>query len=162
MCQYSISSSAPPASEDMARLLVVCARLTNCLGILPRQCQDIVPISGPVSGSLSPRSREQAPAPAASEELSLWGGILLWAVPKRRTSHSKKRMRMAHKYLKPKTHYQTCPKCGNLKLQHMLCAHCFRETMRLTAQFRREQAAGRAARETETSAESSAVLDRGS
>ena len=35
----------------------------------------------------------------------------LWAVPKKRTSHSKKRMRMTHKYLKPIQHYTTCPKC---------------------------------------------------
>ena len=31
-----------------------------------------------------------------------WDGFL-WAVPKKRTSHSKKRMRMTHKYLKPTT-----------------------------------------------------------
>jgi large subunit ribosomal protein L32 len=75
-----------------------------------------------------------------SVPISIWDSILLWAVPKRRTSHSKKRMRMAHKYLKPKHHYQTCPKCGHLKLQHTLCGHCFRETMRLTAELRRRQA----------------------
>lgn len=66
---------------------------------------------------------------------TIWDG-LLWAVPKKRTSHSKKRMRMAHKYLKPKHHYQTCPCCQNLKLQHMLCGHCFSETMKRTAEFR--------------------------
>ena len=66
---------------------------------------------------------------------TIWDGFL-WAVPKKRTSHSKKRMRMAHKYLKPKHHYQTCPRCQNLKLQHMLCGHCFRETMKRTAEFR--------------------------
>ena len=70
---------------------------------------------------------------------TIWDGILLWAVPKRRTSHSKKRMRMAHKYLKPKHHYQTCQQCGNLKLQHMLCSHCFREVMKRTAEFRKQQ-----------------------
>ena len=55
---------------------------------------------------------------------------------------------MAHKYLKPKHHYQTCPQCGNHKLQHMLCGHCFRETMKKTAEFRKERAAeGRRRRE---------------
>ena len=67
-----------------------------------------------------------------------WGGIL-WAVPKKRTSHSKKRMRMAHKYLKPKGHYTVCPKCQNLKLLHVLCGHCLKETLRETAKMRRAQ-----------------------
>ena len=70
---------------------------------------------------------------------SIWDNILLWAVPKKRTSHSKKRMRMTHKYLKPKTNYKTCPQCGNLKLPHMLCGHCFKETMKYTAEFRRQK-----------------------
>ena len=67
-----------------------------------------------------------------------WGG-LLWAVPKKRTSHSKKRMRMAHKYLKPKGHYTVCPNCQNLKLLHVLFGHCLKETLRLTAKMRREK-----------------------
>ena len=70
---------------------------------------------------------------------TIWESILLWAAPKKRTSHSKKRMRMAHKYLKPKHHYQICQVCGNLKLQHMLCGHCFRETMKRTAEYRRQK-----------------------
>lgn len=75
------------------------------------------------------------------ELTTIWDGFL-WAVPKRRTSHSKKRMRMAHKYLKPKHHYQTCPRCHNLKLQHMLCGHCFGETMKHTANFRKSSREG--------------------
>ena len=35
-----------------------------------------------------------------------WDGFL-WAVPKKRTSHSKKRMRMTHKYLKPIQNYMS-------------------------------------------------------
>lgn len=75
---------------------------------------------------------------ALCEPATVWDGIL-WAVPKKRTSHSKKRMRMAHKYLKPKHNYQTCPQCQNFKLQHMLCGHCFRETMKRTADFRKSK-----------------------
>ena len=63
----------------------------------------------------------------------------LWAVPKKRTSHSKKRMRMTHKYLKPIHHYTTCPKCQNLKLLHVLCGHCLKETLRKTAAMRQEE-----------------------
>ena len=67
-----------------------------------------------------------------------WDGFL-WAVPKKRTSHSKKRMRMTHKYLKPITNYTTCPKCQNLKLLHVLCGHCLKETLRKTAAMRQEE-----------------------
>lgn len=73
---------------------------------------------------------------------ALWDGFL-WAVPKKRTSHSKKRMRMAHKYLKPKHHYYQCPSCGHLKLQHMLCGHCLKETLRKTAEIRKQREAER-------------------
>lgn len=69
---------------------------------------------------------------------SVLGGFLLWAVPKKRTSHSKKAMRMTHKYLKPKHHYTVCPKCKNLKLLHVLCGHCLKETLMLTARMRRK------------------------
>lgn len=67
----------------------------------------------------------------------LWDG-LLWAVPKKRTSHSKKRMRMTHKYLKPIRNYTVCPKCQNLKLLHVLCGHCLKETLKKTAELRRK------------------------
>ena len=72
---------------------------------------------------------------SADDGLLSWNG-LLWGVPKKRTSHSKKRMRMTHKYLKPKHHYTVCPNCNNLKLLHVLCGHCLKETMRETASMR--------------------------
>ena len=80
----------------------------------------------------------------ASEQSTAHGGLfdwdgLLWGVPKKRTSHSKKRMRMTHKYLKPKHHYTVCPNCNNLKLLHVLCGHCLKETLRQTAAMRRAQ-----------------------
>ena len=68
-----------------------------------------------------------------------WDGLLLWAVPKKRTSHSKKRMKLNHKYLKPKANYTVCPTCQNLKLLHVLCGHCLKETLRLTAEMRRAE-----------------------
>ena len=67
-----------------------------------------------------------------------WDGCL-WAVPKKRTSHSKKRMRMTHKYPKPIQNYTTCPKCQNLKLLHVLCGHCLKEALKKTAAMRREE-----------------------
>ena len=67
-----------------------------------------------------------------------WDGFL-WVVPKKRTSRSKTIMRMTHKYLKPITHYTTCPKCQNLKLLHVLCGHCLKETLKKTAAMRQEE-----------------------
>lgn len=62
---------------------------------------------------------------------------ILWAVPKKKTSHSKKRLRMTSKWLKPIHHYTFCSKCGNPKLLHILCGTCFKETMKKTAEYRR-------------------------
>ena len=67
-----------------------------------------------------------------------WDGFL-WAVPKKRTSHSKKRMRMTKKYLKPIRHYTVCDKCQNLKLLHVLCGYCLKEILKKTAAMRLEE-----------------------
>src|SRR5688572_16037410 len=48
-------------------------------------------------------------------------GPILWAVPKKKTSHSKKRMRSANKGLKDKTNIVNCPGCGQKHLIHHLC-----------------------------------------
>lgn len=81
-----------------------------------------------------------APSPQAQQlrdNDSPWrDGLLLWAVPKKKTSHSKKRMRSTHKYLKPRSDYITCPQCNNLKLLHMLCGHCLKLTLQATATTR--------------------------
>ena len=65
---------------------------------------------------------------------------LLFAVPKKRTSHSKKRTRHAHKYLKNITHIEKC-KCGRAmpKLTHVLCPVCLKEVMKETAALRRDR-----------------------
>jgi len=45
------------------------------------------------------------------------------AVPKRKTSPSRRNMRRAHDALKP-TQSAECPNCGELKLAHHVCASC--------------------------------------
>jgi large subunit ribosomal protein L32 len=45
------------------------------------------------------------------------------AVPKRKTSPSKRNMRRSHHALTP-TKFQECPNCGELKLPHNMCAAC--------------------------------------
>ena len=54
----------------------------------------------------------------------IWEGILK-AVPKKKTSHMKKRHRqMAGKALKDVTSLCKCPACGELKRMHHLCPNC--------------------------------------
>ncbi len=45
------------------------------------------------------------------------------AVPKRKTSPSKRNMRRSHDSLKA-VNFQECPNCGELRLPHNLCAAC--------------------------------------
>ncbi len=45
------------------------------------------------------------------------------AVPKKRTSHSKRNMRRAHDGL-TRTHAILCPKCGEAVRRHRVCGAC--------------------------------------
>lgn len=45
------------------------------------------------------------------------------AVPKRKTSPSKRNMRRSHHALRATT-FQECPNCGELKLPHNMCSAC--------------------------------------
>jgi ribosomal protein L32 len=54
----------------------------------------------------------------------VWDSVLR-AVPKKKTSHMKKRHRqMAGKALKDVKNLNTCSGCGQLKRAHVLCPHC--------------------------------------
>lgn len=50
---------------------------------------------------------------------------VLFAVPKQKVSHSRKRIRMASKQLKNLQNISNCSKCGQPKLQHSLCWSCY-------------------------------------
>lgn len=45
------------------------------------------------------------------------------AVPKRKTSPSRRNMRRSHHALSAAP-FQECPNCGELKAPHNLCSHC--------------------------------------
>jgi ribosomal protein L32 len=53
--------------------------------------------------------------------------VLMGAVPKRRVTWRKARLRMQNKWLKPITHIGTCPACGQPKLAHHLCLSCVKK-----------------------------------
>ena len=56
----------------------------------------------------------------------IWESILR-AVPKKKTSHRKKRQRfMAGKALKDVESLNKCSACGNVKRAHLLCPYCVR------------------------------------
>ena len=57
----------------------------------------------------------QPPQPQISE--------FAMAVPKKKTSPSRRNMRRSHHALKPAA-YAECPNCGELKRPHHLCASC--------------------------------------
>ncbi|KAI9145495.1 hypothetical protein BKA69DRAFT_1014622, partial [Paraphysoderma sedebokerense] len=54
---------------------------------------------------------------------ALFPAILL-AVPKSRTTHGKKRMRMSNKGIKNLENITDCQVCGSPKLMHHLCGNC--------------------------------------
>ncbi|CZR59691.1 related to ribosomal protein YmL32 precursor (mitochondrial) [Phialocephala subalpina] len=57
----------------------------------------------------------------------LWESILK-AVPKKKTSHSKKRSRLlAGKAMKDVTALNKCSACGHIKRAHLLCPYCVAE-----------------------------------
>ena len=60
----------------------------------------------------------------------LWDGLLN-AVPKKKTSHMKKRHRqMAGKALKDVTALNKCSACGRVKRAHVLCPYCVQSRSR--------------------------------
>ncbi|KAI1432148.1 hypothetical protein GGR50DRAFT_675922 [Xylaria sp. CBS 124048] len=102
-------------------------------------------LSSPLFGTLfrsaiiSPQQSRQTPfpsiptlaiaIPAAISSIpsllgDIWDGILR-AVPKKKTSHMKKRHRqMAGKALKDVLNLNKCPACGGPKKMHTLCPSC--------------------------------------
>ena len=59
------------------------------------------------------------------------------AAPKKRTTRSKKRLRMTHKWPKNKRGIDVCFYCGRPKLMHFLCKYCLKETLDQTDKIRK-------------------------
>lgn len=73
-------------------------------------------IAAPGFEALVPTLREAAQS--WLEEAALW-----FAVPKHRTSHSKKRLRARNKAPRDVEHWDVCIKCQKPKMKHRLCAN---------------------------------------
>ena len=65
-------------------------------------------------------------------------GLVLMAVPKRKTTPSKKKMRNRHKWLKNRTDIHQCAVCGSYKLVGHLCGNCLDKVKEETKAYRKE------------------------
>lgn len=108
--------SAPPLSvlRHLARL--------NLNFSIPSRADFTVPIRIPRPGNLALSS-------GLIGIFALWGSTIwdsvLRAVPKKKTSYSKKRNRFLHNNkLTDITHVVSCPACGTPKKMHTLCPYC--------------------------------------
>ncbi|CAI6338722.1 unnamed protein product [Periconia digitata] len=99
-----------PAARRPLLNLPLLQRLTHPLRMLP------TPFASLAIPSLS--------LPTFPSLGDIWEGILK-AVPKKKTSHRKKRQRfMAGKGLKDLTSLTKCSACGRVKRAHILCPYC--------------------------------------
>ena len=86
--------------------------------------------------------------PIPSLLADLWDGLLK-AVPKKKTTHSKKRHRqMAGKALKDVTALNKCSACGRTKRAHVLCPYCVQSEPNSTIQACAAQTLTRSFRHT--------------
>ncbi|KAJ1950629.1 hypothetical protein FBU59_000587 [Linderina macrospora] len=69
----------------------------------------------------------------------LLGEMILRAVPKQRTSHSKKRKRMATKGLKDRKDLVPCRGCGRPKLAAQICLNCYHDIKRTLKDMKRKE-----------------------
>lgn len=46
------------------------------------------------------------------------------AVPKKKTSKSRRNMRRSHDRLTTTIHFSECENCGNIRLPHHVCSNC--------------------------------------
>jgi ribosomal protein L32 len=112
------SLRAPSASFLSAFLPVVRASLA------PQQSVQRIPLLRQIQQQLNATLLPTALVPIPALLGQLWDGLLK-AVPKKKTSHMKKRHRqMAGKALKDVTALNKCSACGRLKRAHVLCPHC--------------------------------------
>lgn len=112
------SLRAPSASFLSAFLPIARASL------LPQQAVRRMPLLHQIQQRLNASLLPAALVPIPALLGELWDGLLK-AVPKKKTSHMKKRHRqMAGKALKDVTALNKCSACGRVKRAHILCPHC--------------------------------------
>ncbi|CZT25424.1 related to ribosomal protein YmL32 precursor (mitochondrial) [Ramularia collo-cygni] len=92
--------------------------------LIPQQAVRRIPLLHQIQQRLNATILPAALVPIPALLGELWDGLLK-AVPKKKTSHMKKRHRqMAGKALKDVTALNKCSACGRVKRAHILCPHC--------------------------------------
>jgi ribosomal protein L32 len=62
--------------------------------------------------------------------LSIFSDVFLWmAVPKKKTSHTRKRLRQLNYQLRNLNTIYECPLCGHSKRTHRLCLNCLKQRL---------------------------------
>ncbi|KAK5116738.1 hypothetical protein LTR62_007412 [Meristemomyces frigidus] len=114
-----------PSASFLAAFLPI-ARAT--LHLPPQPLALRIPLLQRLRTNLLPGAAALTPIPILLRDL--WDGILN-AVPKKKTSHMKKRHRqMAGKALKDVTALNKCSACGRAKRAHVLCPFCVQSIKR--------------------------------
>ena len=121
-------ASRIPVDNTMASLTTMTTRSIRATAIQrylhQKSCASIRPVAALLFTPTLSQPIFTIPSPSSLLG-TLWESILR-AVPKKKTSHSKKRMRASNKGLEDRKTVG-CPGCGRQKLPHHLCAHCFVE-----------------------------------
>lgn len=136
----AVSARALQVSSMAALRQISTASMLSATSIYPR-------LISPLQTSTSPPSLSRFLWPILSTPLAvpltlrfgvpsllseLWESILR-AVPKKKTSHRKKRQRfLAGKALQDVTALNKCSACGNVKRAHLLCPFCVNGPFYLT------------------------------
>ncbi|KAJ1643824.1 hypothetical protein LPJ64_004448 [Coemansia asiatica] len=122
----------------MSFLAVQPSRLLIRAAVLPR-ISHTVTVTAAAAANLAARSQMLS---AVGYGIGLLGDIIrdavLRAVPKQRTSHSKKRKRMAGKGLKNRQDLVPCSGCGRPKLLAHICLNCYHDIKRKLKGMKRE------------------------
>lgn len=156
-CQFYHTYGVQTHSNDFVNMAAIRSPSTAFLSaflpiaraqLFPASTQPItkrIPLLQRLRASTSLLPAALTPIPSLLSDL--WDGILN-AVPKKKTSHMKKRHRQmaAGKHLKDVTALNKCSACGRAKRAHVLCPYCVQSQSTLYLQFWRDSTGRRPAK----------------
>ena len=141
-CAHRGVATKLPAESKMAAGMFwrrVCSRFSSNLRqfeIRIINCMDFLQMQNNLALEIPYLPR---PSPGIFEQGSfIDDGLVLMAVPKRKTTPSKKKMRNRHKWLKNRTDIHQCAVCGSYKLVGHLCGNCLEKVKEETKTYRKK------------------------
>ncbi|RDD38475.1 putative 54S ribosomal protein L32, mitochondrial [Trichoplax sp. H2] len=121
----------------MALLTSIASRLLQTARILEQRAWIALNLRPAYNYDLQPTDHALTSLDDQPDDVDNDHGILWMAVPKKRTSRRKKRLRNLNKQLKPIRNFEHCNVCGNLKLTSIFCSHCLRRIKEETKAYRK-------------------------